>query len=363
MKRVASFQLVPGMVVAEDVYNYNNQLILPKGTVLTDEIITRLDFYSVIHVYISEEKVSDSEKERLTYAQPPEPSFSQRLQQTPQFQEFKQKYDYQVEGLKNTLNDVVGKNTEVDPNALLSEMQTLLTNSPGPGSLFDMLHNMHQYNDATFMHCINVALICNTFAKWLSFSQEDTDTVTLCGLLHDIGKLMVPLDILNKPSKLTETEFSVIKQHPMNGYLVLKDLPLDPIIAQAALCHHEKCDGSGYPRGIKGDRLDRFTKMVTIADIYEAMTCARIYRGPLCPFRVIGLFEKDGYQKYDTQYLLTFLSHVADTYLSYRVHLSNGMEGEVIYINKQKLDRPLVRCGSEYIDLNVRRDLEIEYII
>ncbi len=361
MKRIATYQLVPGMKVAEDVYNFNKQLVLPKNTILTDDIITRLDFYSVISIYIDDEN-SENPSEAgpdfgdFTF------SYSRRLQATPQFQAFKKEYESQVEDFHGTLNDVIKKNTKLDSEALLRGVLTLL-NTSGHICLFDMLHNMRQYSDSTYTHCMNVALICNTFAGWMQFPEEDTELVTLCGLLHDIGKMMVPLQILNKPGKLTEEEFHIIKQHPVNGYRTLISRHVNPIICNAALLHHEKCDGSGYPYGLSGNRLDRFTKMVTIADIYDAMTSARIYRGPLCPFKVVDILQEEGFQKYDAQYLLTFLSHIVNTYLTYRVRLSNGMEGEVIYINRQKLGRPTIKCNGEYIDLSLQPDLEIICII
>ena len=358
MKRIFTYQLVPGMKVAEDIYNYNRQLILPKGTILTDEIITRLEFYSIISIYVTDEKPVAPPVPEVT-----ENSYSQRLQATPEFQEFKQKYELEISDFRDALNDVVEKNTKLDFQALLDNVYNVLEHNNGPASLFDMLHNMREYSDSTFTHCMNVALICNTFAGWMHFSEEDTRMVTLCGLMHDIGKLMVPLDILNKPDKLTEDEFNIIKKHPVNGYKTLVSQNVNPIVCTAALLHHEKCDGSGYPYGLKGERLDRFTKMVTIADIYDAMTSARIYRGPLCPFKVVELFEEEGYQKYDTDYLLTFLSHIVNTYITYRVRLSNGQEGEVVFINKYKLGRPTIKCGDEYIDLSVHPDLEIECII
>ena len=312
MKRIATYRLLPGMKVAEDVYNYNKQLILPKGTILTDDIITRLEFYSVISVYITDDEPAPQAQADIP-AESSGESFSARLQATPEFQEFKQKYELEIDDFRDTLNDVVEKNTKLDSQALLDNVFSLLNNSNGHVSLFDMLHNMRQYSDTTYTHCMNVALICNTFAGWMHFSEEDTRTVTLCGLMHDIGKLMVPLNILNKPAKLTESEFNIVKKHPVNGYKTLVSQNINPIVCAAALLHHEKCDGSGYPYGLKGDRLDRFTKMVTIADIYDAMTSARIYRGPLCPFKVVDIFEEEGYQKYDTDYLLTFLSHIVNT--------------------------------------------------
>lgn len=363
MHRVATYQLVPGMAVAENIYNFNNQLVLSKGTILTDDIITRLEFYSIISIYVEDELHPISEVSDPASYDASEGSYSKRLQASPQFQEFKVKYECQVADFHNTLTNVIEKNIPLNTNELMTSISSLLTESSKHASLFDMLHNMREYSDSTYSHCINVALICNAFSKWMNFSEQDAYTVTLCGLMHDIGKLAVPLNILNKPAKLTDEEYNVIKQHPINGYRVLLSHHLDTPICTTALLHHEKCDGSGYPYGLLGHRLDRFTKMVTIADIYDAMTSARVYRGPLCPFKVVELIEEEGYQKYDPDYLLTFLSHIVNTYISYRVRLNNGQEGEVIYINKNKLGRPTLKCGNEYIDLSAHPELEIQCII
>lgn len=358
MKRISIHRLVPGMKTAEDVYNFQQQLILPKGTILTDDIITRLAFYNIICVYIDDEQ--DISQALFT---PEEDTYAKRLKSTKEFKNFKIHFDSEVHHFKNKLNDIVAQNTPLNTEDLFKNIVTLLNNSSKDISIFDMLHNMRSYNDATYTHCLNVALICNVFSDWLGFSEEDKKTATLCGLLHDIGKLMVPLDILNKPSKLTNEEYEIIKQHSLNGYKMLMRLHATPSICNAALLHHEKCDGSGYPYGVDKKHIDRFSKMVTIADIYDAMTCARIYRGPLCPLHVIELFEDDGFQKYDTQYLLTFFSHVAQTYFSYWVRLSNGQKGQIIYIHQNRLGRPTVKCGDEFIDLSERTDLNIECFI
>ena len=128
--------------------------------------------------------------------------------------------------------------------------------------------------------------------------------------------------------------------------------------------HHEKCDGKGYPLGYTSDKIDKFAKIVAIADVYDAMTAARVYRGPLCPFKVIEIFEQEGFQKYDTKYILTFLENVVSTYLSHRVRLSDGREGTIFFINKQKLSRPIIKCDEVVINLlNEPADVYIEAII
>ena len=124
--------------------------------------------------------------------------------------------------------------------------------------------------------------------------------------------------------------------------------------------HHERCDGTGYPLSIEGNKIDKYAKIIAIADVYDAMTSARVYRGPLCPFKVISLFEQEGIQKYDAKYVLTFLECVVNTYLQNRVLLSNGVEGDIVYINKNMLSKPVVKSGAEYIDLSTKPDLQIQ---
>ena len=139
--------------------------------------------------------------------------------------------------------------------------------------------------------------------------------------------------------------------------------------------HHEKCDGSGYPYGLKGNEIDRFSKIVTIADIFDAMTSERVYRKAMCPFSVIKAFEDEGIQKYEMKYILTFLENVANSYLNHRVSLTNGLEGNVIFINKDDYSRPVVLTEDNQIinlqeqyyknimDLSANKNISIETII
>ena len=206
---------------------------------------------------------------------------------------------------------------------------------------------------AGYNHCIDVALISNVLARWLHFTEADQMMATACGLFHDVGKFMLPAGILRKPGKLTPDEFEIVKTHTTEGFHLLgryNSIP-EPV-KNTALMHHEKCDGSGYPYGLTGEEIDKFSKIVTIADIFDAMTSERVYRTAMCPFSVIKYFEDDGIQKYEIKYILTFLENVSNSYLNHRVTLSNGMEGNVIFINPDNFSKPVIRTGSnEIIDL------------
>lgn len=358
MRRVGTAALIPGMVTAEDVFNYNGNLILPKGLILTDKTITKLEFYSIVNVRVEDDVVKMPEEEIQA-----EDSYSERLKSSPEFKRFQKEFEKETDSFRQSVNDIVEQNVNMDVDQLVNHALTLLSDDGNYVNVFDMLHCMRQYDDATYVHCMNVALICNVFARWLRMQDDEIRLATVCGLLHDIGKLKMPERILKKPGRLTDWEYNVIQTHPREGYHILQTLPIDEHIKNVALMHHERCDGTGYPLGLSAGRIDPYAKLVAIADVYDAMTCARVYRGPLCPFKVISIFESEGLQKYDTRYIMTFLENIVDTYLLHRVRLTNGEEGKIVYINTNKLSKPTVKIGSSYLNLSEEPHLAIDAII
>lgn len=349
-----TFELEPGMITAEDVYTTAGQLLIPVNTLLDDSFIYKLKLYNVATVAVLD-SMEDPVSEPATY--------SERIKSSEEFQAFKEEYLENIDEFQNTINDIVTKNAPLNPSELVEQTASLLGSSSTSIHIFDMLHNMREFDDSTFTHCLNVALICNVFGKWLNMSEDDIDTLTLSGLLHDIGKLTTPEEILTKPDKLTTAEYQIMKDHVKNGYAYLKNQEIDPRIKEACLFHHERCDGSGYPYGLTGNKIPEFARIVAIADVYDAMTAKRVYRGPMCPFTVIKFIEDEGYNKYDPRFLLTFLENVVSSYIHTTVRLSNGKTGEVVFINRQDFSRPMVQCQDEFIDLSRNPDIKIEAIL
>lgn len=358
--RILTSQAVPGMVIADDVYTMTNQLIISADTVVTDKVITRLKFYSIHQISIS---VDENEPDILPPHQAKTELYSEKMKRSEEFKQFSSSLEKSANTFRGQLTNIVENNEKIDPDDLLKDVNSILEHARNGAHVFDMLHSLRDHDDETFMHCINVGLISNVMGRWLHFTRRDLDTLTLCGMLHDIGKLLIPPEIMKKQDKLKEEEYETLKTHPLLGYNILREQSANIHVQMSAMMHHERCDGSGYPMGIKGDQIDRFAKVVMIADVYEAMTAARAYRGPLCPFEVIGIFESEGLSKFDTRCIMTFLEHVNQTYLHNNVRLNDKTEGTIVMMNPTYLSRPVIKAGSRYIDLSKEHDLYIEAIL
>ena len=290
-------------------------------------------------------------------------TYSQRIRRSPEFQKFKTDYTKKVSFMKENINNFIVNDEDLNVDQLLDETLTLFGENSTTISMFDMLHNMRQIDDSTYAHSVNVALICRLIGKWKNFSEKDMDTLTLCGLLHDIGKSKIPNEIIGKPGKLTDSEYEEIKKHPVIGYNMVKNLNIDQRVKNAVLLHHERFDGKGYPLGLTGSEIDDFTSIVSIADVYDAMTANRCYRDGLCPFEVIAIFEKEGLTQFNPKYILTFLDHIANTYINNEVLLSDGSSGKIVLINK-KLTRPTIQLDNgNFVNLESRLDLYVQAII
>lgn len=360
MKRLSTLQLLPGMIVAENVLSFDRKLVMAKGTVLTDNLITKLDLYGLLTVFVEDESAGIGES---AYTEGSAPSYYARIQHSPIFKRFKADYDLNVDFFRSALNNVVERNIELDVKTILENTLDMIAAGKGQICILDMLQNMREYDDSTFTHCLNVGLICNVIARWLKLDSAQVEMATACGLFHDIGKLMIPHAIITKPGKLDAAEYAQIQKHPIIGYQMLQAQNVDDHIRNAALMHHERSDGGGYPMRLSGSQIDPYARIVTIADVYDAMTAARVYRGPLCPFRVIEIFEQEGFQKYDAEYILTFLENVVNTYIRTHCRLSDGRKAEIVFVNKEKFSRPIVRCQDDYINLAEYPDLTIEELL
>lgn len=186
MKRLSITQLIPGMIVAEDVYNLDHELLIPKGTVLTDKLITKLDLYGILTIF-AEDVLPASDLSET------ESSHYERIKSSPEFHLFKEDFENEVELFRENMNLVVQKNTALDVKTLLKNTLSIVSNHSGSISILDMLQNMREYDDSTYTHSLNVALICNILAGWLKLPKEDVVNSCLQNrcLLNDGRKVTI----------------------------------------------------------------------------------------------------------------------------------------------------------------------------
>lgn len=167
-----------------------------------------------------------------------------------------------------------------------------------------------------------------------------------------------------KPGKLTKEEFEVIKKHTVYGYEILNNFKILESTKRAALLHHEKFDGSGYPFGYTADKIDDISAIITIADVYDAMTSKRCYRDGMCPFDVIADFEYDGISKYHPTYIGMFLKKIASSYIGSTVLLTNGKKAKIIFVT-EKYSRPTVTLleDNSVLVLKDEKDIKIAAVL
>jgi len=363
VKRININDLAPGMLVADNVYNSANQLIVPRDVVLTDKAITRMRFHSIssARIYI-EDAASVAAAAKPSASN--EVSFFEKLRGTEEFIEFNNEFEKSVPVFEQKLKAMLKGSAEPDNDALTGMVDSMFNSCRTGIQLFNLLHCMRNFDDVTFSHSINVSLICGVLGTWLNRSKAEIDLLIQCGIYHDVGKLKIPKNILDKPGKLTPEEYALVKTHTTQGYTILKDRKLPREVKLAAMMHHERCDGSGYPMGLKGNQIEECAKILAIADVYEAMTSPRVYRKALCPFEVIRLFEIDGLALFDPVYLLPFMENITQSYVGNMVRLSDGSLGQIIFINKLAYSRPVIKMeNNEYVDLSKDSRLSIMEIL
>ncbi len=346
----------PGMEVGKDVLTDSGQIMLLEGIVLTEAIIEGLDCWDISSIYIREKVVVKEEPTPIKVEAPVKVEIPLSENQ----QKFYNNYDDTTNTIKSAF-----ENMRYFKEAPLEEMKELSDNAIFPMlesiGVINNLHMVRRQNDYTFHHSVNVAVICGVLGKWLGYTKANLSDLVLAGLLHDIGKTQIPLEILNKPDKLTAKEMEIMQTHTTLGYKLIKENKiLSPTILYAILQHHERMDGSGYPFKIKADKIHDYAKIIAVADTYDAMTSNRVYHSKVTPFAVVETMAGEMYNKLDPTICTVFLNNVRNYFIGNTVKLDDGRSAEVVFLGQFMGTRPTVCTqDGEFIDLERNKSIRI----
>ncbi|WP_378956326.1 HD-GYP domain-containing protein [Pelosinus sp. sgz500959] len=354
-KRYGIDDVLPGMEVGKDVLTDSGQIMLTVGTILTESIIEGLKCWDVPSVFI-QEKISTPKSIDVPVVKEIPLSKSQR--------KFCNQYDETMSQIKKTFATM-----RDSKEAPFQELKQLADQSIFPMlesvGVINHLQMIGQQDDYTFQHSVNVAVICGMLGKWLGYTGAALTDLVLAGLLHDIGKTQIPLDILNKPGALSAQETEIMKNHSMLGYKLIKDNKnLSPNIIYAVLQHHERMDGSGYPFKVTKDKWHEYARIVAVADTYAAMTAQRVYHDKDTPFAVVESMNNEMFNKLDPHICTVFLNNVRNYFVGNFVQLSDGRRAEVVYLGQFIASRPTVCTqDGQFIDLERNKNISIIDII
>jgi putative nucleotidyltransferase with HDIG domain len=331
-----------GDILAEDVINDKGITLVAQNTVVNQFIKDKLIELQIpcIRLYHTAEMMPLSENEVT-------------------FKAIKETYKEVVLNLKGVLNDLVA-GCKMDYEKIVGISKTMIGGMKESSHIIKCLTEIKASDEYTYTHCVDVALYSMLIAKWLDLPELSIQEVIRAGLLHDIGKVKIPDEILNKNGELTPEEFEVIKNHPVYGYDFIKDISnISEGIKMAVLLHHERIDGSGYPFGYMGSSINLLAKIVSVADVYDAMTQNRVYKKNASPFDAFQMFLTIGITTFDMTVINAFLRNLAPFYVGANVMLSNGETGEIVYVPPQDIISPIIKVGSKYIDLSRECSLKI----
>lgn len=257
------------------------------------------------------------------------------------------------------------RNTEQIPfDHLRERIIPIVTRMSMHPELKHILTDLEQHDEYTYRHSIGVALISRLIGKAKGLNVQELSELTTAAFLHDIGKVKIPDEIINKPGKLTIEEFAQVKNHTVYGYeLIKRTAGITHRQALVALQHHEREDGSGYPYGLKGEEIDPYSKITAVADVFHAMISKRVYKKQIPFYKVLREMSENAYGTLETSTTLCFLKRIMDMLIGSSVILSNGYEGKIIMVSSSDPVHPLVEVNGRYIDLSTNQSIYLERIV
>lgn len=336
-----------GMVTAKPIYSEQGMILVAQGTSLTERTLSALKRRNVSLLYIEDKRVGDIQI-------PDDIPIELRIETTNTISEIYGNF-FSDEHKKKRIFE------GIDVGKLQQALNNLLTEIKSMKNVMSLLTNIFTHDNYTFSHSTNVTLYTLAMTVHLGFNEKQINEIGIGSMLHDVGKCEIPKEILNKQGVLENEEFEIMKMHTEYGFEILrKDPSISLLSAHCALQHHEKLDGSGYPRGLKGNEIHPYGKILAVSDVFDALTSNRSYRKAMLPHEAMEALYAGTYTHFDSKYVKAFQNSVATYPVGLTVKLNTGETAVVIEYQMGSPSRPTVRVLKDPKGCAIEKPYEID---
>lgn len=351
-KAVSIDKLAIGEILSQDIYDGDNHLLLRKGTVLLEALVEALRQRELYEVYVRAEGgtllAADTLEE--TANQGRKPSEPMAGDETALYHRFTTLYSRLVFEMRRAR--LRGQYNKVLPAVIpeqAARMVKLAAELDDRQTVAFYLQAKQHYPSNRFeYHAVNVCFLAAVLGIWRGDSEEENLELALCGLLHDIGDTQIPVSIYEKNSRLTESEWNVVKTHPLLGArLASKNRWATKAIVNGILWHHEKLDGSGYPGGLENEAIPLYSRIVATACTFDAMTAERPYREAMSLFQALELLKRLSFGQLDSRFTRLLYEKIMLYFQGREVELTSGERGTIIGLEVHPGGRRLLVKGEQ----------------
>ena len=326
MRLILTENIKDNMSLAQPIY-HNDNILLNVGVKNLSKYKSKLIDKGINHIYVEDEYSSD-----IKINQP--------------IREETRRKGKKI--ITKTFEEVKKGSTNIKVNQLNTIVEDIIADLTNKKDIINNLVSLKNISDYTFEHSINVCVLCIFFGKTLKYNFNDLRKIGMGCILHDIGKMLIPEEILNKPSSLNDYEYQVIKKHPELGFKHLQKLNvLSPLSRTVVYSHHEKVNGSGYPRGLKGDEIHEFAKVANIADVFDALTSERVYRQRWPTHKAVDYIVSNTESFFDHKIVKKLIPQIAVYPNGTEIILNTGERGIVKEQNTNFPTRPIIRVFED----------------
>ncbi|MCY6354643.1 HD-GYP domain-containing protein [Clostridium sp. ZS2-4] len=351
MRAISIDNVKEGAVLGKSIYSNAARLLLSKGIQLDKKLIDILKKHDIIYIYI-DDCISEGIEMHDVIDDTVRLKAMSTMKKIFEMSMYQNRGKEKVEWIPFKVQKGV---EEIIENILVSINEN--------GNVLYSMTELMGTDMYTYKHCVNVAILSILTAKSLGVRESEIKNIAIGGLLHDIGKIQIAPDILNKGEKLTEEELNIVKKHPEHGYeMVKEDVSLSYITKNIIYSHHELLDGSGYPKGLKEDEISPYSRIITICDMFDCLTANKVNADKIPIYKALETLSAKCYDKIDRNIYDKFSENIAIYPVGTGVLLEDGRKGIVMDIHRSCPSRPIIKIlkdekCNEFYEIDLMKNL------